>query len=98
MKINNEPHLLYIDDGISGEILKRQGLIQLRNDAAEGLITKIVCYDPDRPCVLDYAFLSTIAQKADSYIIYADRCMLSREELLKFGITFKKIPRDIARL
>ena len=56
------------------------------------------CYDPDRPCVLDYAFLSTIAQKADSYIIYADRCMLSREELLKFGITFKKIPRDIARL
>ena len=48
MKINNEPHLLYIDDGISGEILKRQGLIQLRNDAAEGLITKIVCYDPDR--------------------------------------------------
>ncbi len=56
------------------------------------------CYDPDHPCVLDYAFLSTIAQKADSYIIYADRCMLSREELLKFGITFKKIPRDIARL
>lgn len=56
------------------------------------------CYEPDSPCVLDYSFLSTISVKADGYIIYADRCMLSKEELLKFGITFKKIPRDIARL
>ncbi|MCD7737818.1 MAG: site-specific DNA-methyltransferase [Lachnospiraceae bacterium] len=55
-------------------------------------------YEPDRICSLDYAFLATISARADNYIIYADRCALSSEELLRFGITFKKIPRDIARL
>ncbi|MCD7803142.1 MAG: site-specific DNA-methyltransferase [Clostridiales bacterium] len=55
-------------------------------------------YEPDRICVLDYAFMATISEKADGYVIYADRCALSNEELLRFGITFKKIPRDITRL
>ena len=36
--------------------------------------------------------------KAESYVIYADRCILSDEELEKYHITFKKIPRDITRL
>lgn len=49
-------------------------------------------------CVLDYAFLSTIPEKAENYLIYADRCALSENDLLRFGITFKKIPRDIARV
>ncbi len=55
-------------------------------------------YEPDKVCVLDYDFLATIKEKADSYVIYADRCSLSDDELMKFGITFKKIPRDITRL
>ncbi|MCD7981304.1 MAG: site-specific DNA-methyltransferase [Clostridiales bacterium] len=55
-------------------------------------------YEPDRICSLDYDFLATISIRADNYILYADRCALSSEELLRFGITFKKIPRDIARL
>ena len=55
-------------------------------------------YEPDQMCVLDYAFLSTIPEKAESYLIYADRCALSESDLLRFGITFKKIPRDIARM
>lgn len=55
-------------------------------------------YEPERVTVLDYAFLATIPEKADSTVIYADRCTLSESEVLKLGITFKKIPRDIARL
>lgn len=55
-------------------------------------------YEPDKLCLLDYAFLSTIQEKAESYVIYADRCALSADELLRFGITFKKIPRDITRI
>jgi adenine-specific DNA-methyltransferase len=55
-------------------------------------------YEPDQICVLDYAFLSTIPEKAENYLIYADRCALSESDLLRFGITFKKIPRDIARV
>lgn len=55
-------------------------------------------YEPDQMCVLDYAFLSTIPEKTENYLIYADRCALSESDLLRFGITFKKIPRDIARV
>ena len=55
-------------------------------------------YEPDQMCVLDYAFLSTIPEKAENYLIYADRCALSESDLLRFGITFKKLPRDIARV
>ena len=55
-------------------------------------------YEPDQMCVLDYAFLSTIPEKAENYLIYADRCALSESDLLRFSITFKKIPRDIARV
>ena len=55
-------------------------------------------YEPQRVTVLDYAFLSTITEKADGTIIYADRCSISEDKLAKMGITFKKIPRDISRL
>ena len=53
-----------------------------------------------KPCVtvLDYAFLSTITEKADGTVIYADRCSISEDKLAKMGVTFKKIPRDISRL
>ncbi|SMO63743.1 recombinase family protein [Melghirimyces algeriensis] len=38
----------YIDEGISGEFLDRPGLSKLREDIRKGLITKVVCLDPDR--------------------------------------------------
>ncbi|EPZ47768.1 recombinase family protein [Alicyclobacillus acidoterrestris] len=38
----------YIDDGFSGEFLDRPGLSSLRQDVRDGLITKVVCLDPDR--------------------------------------------------
>ena len=56
------------------------------------------CYEPQRVTVLDYAFLSTITEKADGTVIYADRCSISEDKLAKMGVTFKKIPRDISRL
>ena len=55
-------------------------------------------YKPQRVTVLDYAFLSTITEKADGTVIYADRCSINEDKLAKIGVTFKKIPRDISRL
>ena len=55
-------------------------------------------YEPQRVTVLDYAFLSTITEKADGTVIYADRCSISEDKLAKMGVVFKKIPRDISRL
>ena len=43
-------------------------------------------------------FLHTVKTKADGYVIYADLCTLSDEELERHHITFKKIPRDITKL
>lgn len=40
--------LKYVDDGFSGELLARPELDRLREDINEGLISKLVCYDPDR--------------------------------------------------
>lgn len=40
--------LKYIDEGRSGELLERPGLNKLRNDIKDGLIEKLICYDPDR--------------------------------------------------
>jgi adenine-specific DNA-methyltransferase len=55
-------------------------------------------YDKESATTLDNDFLATIKTKTNSYVIYADRCILSEEELAKYHITFKKIPRDITRL
>ena len=55
-------------------------------------------YEPQHVTVLDYAFLSTITEKADGTVIYADRCSISEDKLAKMSVTFKKIPRDISRL
>ena len=55
-------------------------------------------YEKEAITTLDYDFLATIPERADNYIIYADLCTIPTEELAKHSITFKKIPRDIARL
>ncbi len=54
-------------------------------------------YEKEEKCILDDSFLSTIDVKTDSYIIFADACTLSNEELSEYHITFKKTPRDITR-
>ena len=55
-------------------------------------------YERDRITTLDTEFLGTIRTQAEQYVIYADQCALSVETLNQYGIVFKKIPRDIARL
>ena len=46
-------------------------------------------YEPNRACVLDYKFLSTITVKAGNYVIYADRCAINADDLQKFNKILK---------
>lgn len=55
-------------------------------------------YQQQAITTLNWDFLKTIKTKAEHYVIYADVCSLSEEELGRCHLTFKKIPRDIARL
>ena len=55
-------------------------------------------YEKARITSLGYEFLATIKEKSESYLIYADLCTIPDEELKRYNITFKKIPRDIAKL
>ena len=54
-------------------------------------------YALDEVTTLDHAFLATMKTKAEQYIIYADNCLLTKDFMIKHGIIFKKIPRDITR-
>jgi site-specific DNA recombinase len=46
--IGTNEYLEYIDEGITGEIINRPALMKMQEDIEKGLITKVVCYDPDR--------------------------------------------------
>jgi site-specific DNA recombinase len=46
--IGTKEYLLYVDEGITGEIINRPALMRLQLDIEKGIITKVVCYDPDR--------------------------------------------------
>ena len=56
------------------------------------------CYEKSCATVLNATTLSKLKTKAERYVIYADTCALSEEELKRLNITFKKIPRDITVL
>lgn len=57
-------------------------------------------YKKGEETCLDWDFLNTFTQKdkAEMYIIYADRCVMTEEEMMRLNIRFKKIPRDIKRV
>lgn len=55
-------------------------------------------YEHEQTTWLNEAFLSTMKTRAERYVIYADGCSLSADELAARHITFKKIPRDIMRV
>ncbi|MDP3009681.1 MAG: site-specific DNA-methyltransferase [Methylococcales bacterium] len=60
----------------------------------------IFYYELDEVTCLDLDFLGTLKfgnQKPATAIIYADKCLLTKEFLTKHGLIFKKIPRDITR-
>lgn len=54
-------------------------------------------YKPNELTTLSHDTLSIVPTKADHYVIYADVCTISKEQLARMNITFKKIPRDINR-
>ena len=56
------------------------------------------CYEKGKAVKLNRVLLRKLKTKAERYVIYADICLLDDSELEKYNITFKKIPRDIARL
>jgi site-specific DNA recombinase len=47
-KAGTDQCVTYMDEGISGEFLDRPALSRLRQDVKNGVITRIVCLDPDR--------------------------------------------------
>lgn len=55
-------------------------------------------YEKERLTTLNAEFLATVKTKATGYLIYADVCALAKDMLDEYGITFKKIPRDIKKL
>ncbi len=55
------------------------------------------CYDPDQQTVLSDSLLGMLHHRGEQYVIYADACAVSDEDLKRWNITFKKIPRDIVR-
>ena len=54
-------------------------------------------YEPNEITTLSHDALTIVPKAADHYVIYADICTISKEELSQKNITFKKIPRDINR-
>lgn len=54
-------------------------------------------YKPNAITTLSHDTLNIVPKKADHYVIYADVCTISNEQLAQMNITFKKIPRDINR-
>ena len=63
-------------------------------------------YEPDRATTLDVDFLGSLNLKAHvaaghrrpaQFIMYADKCALDADFLVRHGITFKRIPRDITK-
>ena len=60
-------------------------------------VTYYFIYKKDDITTLDFEYLAKL-KKASSYVIYADVCVLSDETMMKYNITFKKIPRDIKKV
>lgn len=57
------------------------------------------CYEQRARTTLDYELLTgEVKTRADGYVIYADSCALSEEQMRKYSITFRKIPRDITKI
>lgn len=55
-------------------------------------------YERNAMTILNHETLRQIVkQRAEQYIIYADTCTLTEEEMHLLGVIFKKIPRDIKR-
>ena len=57
----------------------------------------IFYYKKNRVTTLDLDYLSKLNFRPANMVFYADICLLNKKQLQKYGIIFKKIPRDITR-
>ena len=57
----------------------------------------IFYYEKMRATTLDLDYLSKLNFRPANMVFYADICLLNKNQLQKYGIIFKKIPRDITR-
>ncbi|MEI6229081.1 MAG: site-specific DNA-methyltransferase, partial [Candidatus Saccharibacteria bacterium] len=94
-------HYVAYSEGIPNEDQTQQDntytpyLMGLNSDTAW-----LFYYEPNEVTCLDLDFLNTLkfgAAKPGTAIIYADKCLLTKEFMTQYGIIFKKIPRDITR-
>ncbi|KJS20286.1 MAG: DNA recombinase [Clostridiaceae bacterium BRH_c20a] len=82
-KAGTEQVLEYIDEGVTGEVLERPQLIKLRQDLKEGIISEVICYDPDR-----------LSRKLQNQLILADE--IERKGKLTFvNGDYAKTPEGI---
>ncbi|WP_025685984.1 recombinase family protein [Paenibacillus maysiensis] len=72
---------IYPDEGYSGEFLERPGLTQLRKDVKAGIITKVICLDPDR-----------LARKLMLQLIITDEFERNGAELIFINGDYAKTP------
>jgi adenine-specific DNA-methyltransferase len=54
-------------------------------------------YNKEAVTTLSYDTLDIIAERAEQYIVYADQCLIDKDDLMAKNIIFKKIPRDIRK-
>lgn len=83
------------DERVSADNPYSSYLLGLNRDTAW-----VFNYEPLQATSLDLDFLATLKfgdAKPGTAIIYADRCLLTKTFMVKHGIIFKKIPRDITR-
>lgn len=73
----------YVDEGISGEVLDRPELTRLRKDIRDGIITEVICLDPDR-----------LSRKLGNQIIIADE-IERRAKLIFVNGEYAKTPEGI---
>ena len=54
-------------------------------------------YKKGQMTTLSLDTLNIVTERAEQYVIYADRCLIDEKDLVAKNIVFKKIPRDIKR-
>jgi adenine-specific DNA-methyltransferase len=55
-------------------------------------------YEPHEATTLSSETINIIKTKAESYVVYADNCLLDEQTMKNANIIFKKIPREIPKL
>lgn len=57
-----------------------------------------LAWEPDDVTTLSYDLLRDLPVRGTTTVIYADRCVLSQNELDEMSIRFRQVPRQIARI